>query len=288
VRANDAQRKARGHHSDPMSATSPDFPEASEPIPLMAAPEPLPPPPAPVGARVTMPARIDREFVVKNRLVERYIGGRLPLRGAQDLERFCREHPELLDEISLSDNINGALRLLDASGRASPWEPEPKKWWQPVWVLIATGAVTVVLGCSVLVLSGKLSGRDHTIAELKQRITLQPLEPTTSTRSIPMMPNRVGPSRRSLATIGGASVEMADIKIDMSWSPLDHYQVTVDRVDEGRVAILHNVKRDSSGVLHLELNSSALGPGSYQFSIDGLDRWGNPVPQAWATISIVR
>jgi hypothetical protein len=271
-----------------MLAMSPDSSEQSEPVPLMAPPDALPSPPSPASARVTMPARIDREFVVKNRLVERYIGGRLPLRGAQDLERFCREHPELLDEISLSDNINAALRLLDASGRASPWEPEPKKWWQQFWLLPAAAALAVVLGCTALVLSGKLNGRDHTIAALKQRITAQPLEPSTSTRTISMMPSRVGPSRRALATIGGSSVEMADLKIDMSWSPLDQYRVTVDRVDEGRVAILHNVKRDSNGVLHLTLNSSALGPGSYQFSIDGLDRWGNPVPQGWATVAVVR
>lgn len=254
----------------------------------MAPPDAPPPPPSPVAARVTMPARIDREFVIKNRLVERYIGGRLPLRGAQDLERFCREHPELLDEISLSDNINGALRLLDASGRASPWEPQPKQWWEQVWVLIAAAALVIILGCTALVLSGKLAGRDHTITALKQRVTLQPLEPSTSTRTIALMPSRQGPSQRSLATIGGSSVEMADLKIDMSWSGLDQYRVTVDRVDQGRVAILHNIKRDSSGVLHLELNSSALGPGDYQLSIDGLDRWGTPVPQAWATISITR
>ena len=50
--------------------------------------------------------------------------------------------------------------------------------------------------------------------------------------------------------------------------------------------MLHNVLRDSSGVLHLGLNSSALGPGNYQFSIDGLTWRGEAVPQAWASIQI--
>jgi hypothetical protein len=269
-----------------MPAASPNPSEQDDLPPLMPPPEPAAPPPSAAAAPAPVPGRIDHEFVVKNRLVERYIGGRLPVRGAQDLERFCREHPELLDEIHLSDHINAALRLLDASGRASPWEPEPRKWWEQLWVLIAAAALALILAGTSLVLSGKLSGRDHSIAQLKQRVAQQPLEPTTSTRTITLVPSRVAPSRRNMATIGGANAELADLKIDMSWTPLDAFRVTVDRIDQGRVAILHNLKRDSNGVLHLELNSSALGPGQYQLTIEGIDRWGNPIPQAWATISI--
>jgi hypothetical protein len=62
----------------------------------------------------------------------------------------------------------------------------------------------------------------------------------------------------------------------------------VDRVDQGRVAVFHNVLKDSNGVLHLGLNSSALGPGEYLFSIDGLNWRGEASPLAWATISIAR
>jgi hypothetical protein len=253
----------------------------------MPPPAPTAPPPSAAAAPAPVPGRIDQDFVVKNRLVERYIGGRLPLRGAQDLERFCREHPELLDEIHLSDHINAALRLLDASGRASPWEPEPKKWWEHVWVLIAATTLALILAGTTLVISGKVNGRDNTIAQLKREVAQQPLKPTTSTHTITIIPSRVAPSRRNTATIGGTNAEMADLKIDMSWTPLDQFRVTVDRIDQGRVAIFHNVKRDSNGMLHLLLNSSALGPGGYQFTIEGLDRLGNPIPQAWVTIGIV-
>jgi hypothetical protein len=252
----------------------------------MPPPAPTAQPPSAAATAPPSPGRIDREFVIKNRLIERYIGGRLPVRGAQDLERFCREHPELLDEIHLSENINAALRLLDAGGRASPWEPEPKKWWEQLWVLIAAASLAGVLGCCALALSSKLSTRDHAIAGLKQQVAQQPLKATTSKRTINVTPSRVAPSRHSVARIGGADAEMADLKIDMSWTPLDQFRVTVDRIDQGRVAVFHNIKRDSSGVLHLELNSSALGPGDYQLTIEGLDRWGNPIPQAWATISV--
>jgi hypothetical protein len=58
-------------------------------------------------------------------------------------------------------------------------------------------------------------------------------------------------------------------------------------VDQGRVGVLHDMQRDSSGNLQIELNSSALGPGDYQFTIEGLTWRGDPVPQAWANISFV-
>jgi hypothetical protein len=50
--------------------------------------------------------------------------------------------------------------------------------------------------------------------------------------------------------------------------------------------VLHNVMKDSNGHLHLALNSSALGPGNYQFTIEGLTWSGEPEPDAWITIGI--
>lgn len=268
-----------------------------------AEPEPLMPPaeervlttdslPAaqPIAPTVpTAPPQIDREFVIKNRLVERYIAGRLPVRGAQDLERFCREHPALLEEIHLTQNIQAAVRLLDATGQPSPWDPPPKRWWQRPQVAIALGVLALTLGITAAVLNGRAGAGEHEIARLKQLAIAQPLDPVTSTRTITVIPSRTAPSRKSLATLGGGgSGQMADLKFEMSWSPFKEYRVTVDRIDQGRVAVLHNVLRDSNNMVHVELNSSAFGPGDYQFTLEGLNWKGEPTPQAWATLAIAR
>ena len=81
---------------------------------------------------------------------------------------------------------------------------------------------------------------------------------------------------------------MADLKFDLSWSQFTAFRVTIDRIDQGRVGVLHNAQRDSNGNLHLELNSTALGPGDYQLTMEGLTWRGEAVPQAWATISFRR
>jgi hypothetical protein len=38
--------------------------------------------------------------------------------------------------------------------------------------------------------------------------------------------------------------------------------------------------------VRIALNTSALGPGNYQLSIDGMTWKGEPVPEAWITIGI--
>jgi len=244
----------------------------------------------PAGA-IQMPsapatAVMDREFVARNQIVERYLSGRLPLKGAQDFERYCRENPHSLEEIGLSERLSMALRLLEAGGVAPPWEAKPKRWWERLPVLLAGAALVLALAITVMVLTARLGARDHSILSLHQRLTIQALDPVRSTRTITVIPDRSGPSAQSALTIGGGATEMADLKIDVSWSKFTVFRVTIDRVDQGRVAVLHNLLRDSNGQLQLGLNSSALGPGDYAFTIEGLTLHGDVVPQAWSKISV--
>jgi hypothetical protein len=230
----------------------------------------------------------DRDFILRNQIVERYIGGRLPLKAAQEFERFCAEHPELLDELGLPERINVALRLLEAGGRALPWEERRTRWWAKLPIVIGTAALALVLAITTLVSSSKLAGRDHTVALLQQRILAQPLDPVRSTRTVTLKPDRTGPPKMSAVTLRGAAGEMADLKIDVSWSQFTAFRLTIDRVDQGRVAIVHNLLRDSNGDLHLELNSGALGPGEYQLTIEGLTWRGDAVLEAWTAVSVAR
>jgi len=88
--------------------------------------------------------------------------------------------------------------------------------------------------------------------------------------------------------IGGGTTQLADFRIDESRSPYHAFRVTIDRIDQGRVAVLGNLAKDSNGHLRLALNSSALGPGNYQLTLEGLDWRGEPQPDSWVTIGIAR
>jgi hypothetical protein len=242
-------------------------------------------PPAEASAAVVTPL-MDRDFIIRNQVVERYLSGKLPIKGATDFERFCRQEPEVLDEIGLPERVNSALRLLEASGKPEPWQQAAKKPWEKPQILFGLGAAALVLAVSLAIVGSGSVDKSRSIAKLKSQLMEQPLEPAGSTRTIQLIPSRVGSSTVPVITIGGATTQLADLKIDMNHSPYRAFRVTIDRVDQGRVAVLHNVMKDSNGNVHLALNSSALGPGRYQFTLDGLTWRGEPEPDAWITIGI--
>jgi len=244
---------------------------------------------SPTGAAGVVAATtplMDRDFIARNQIVERYLSGKLPIKGATDFERFCRAEPDLLDEIGLPERVNAGLRLLEASGKPEPWQQAPKKLWEKPQLSIGLGAAIVLLAVTLAVVGSASADKTRSITKLKAAIAEQPLEPAATTRTIRLVPSRTGSSNTPAITLGGTPAELDELHIDMTRSPYRAFRVTIDRVDQGRVAILHNIMKDSNGQLHLALNSSALGPGLYQFTIDGLTWRGDPEPDAWITIGI--
>jgi hypothetical protein len=253
-----------------------------------ANPTATPPHPATPLPEVPSQISMSREFILRHQIVERYLAGRLPPKGVQDFERFCADNPGLLDELGLPTQVNAALRLLEAGGRPPPWEERPRKIWEKPQALIAAAGLIVVLAGIALFLRSRLSAVQHSVAGLASQVHERPIDPATSTRSITLIPSRTAPSRRDAVTVGGGAAQLADFKIDMSWSAFTVFRVTIDRLDQGRVAVIHNALRDSNGNVHLSINTSALGPGSYQVALEGLNWRGEVSPQAWITFGVAR
>lgn len=231
---------------------------------------------------------MDRDFIARNQVVERYLSGRLPLKGATDFERFCRQHPQILDEIGLPERVNAGLRLLEASGKPEPWQEPARALWQKPPVILGLAVAVVILALTLVVAWGATVTRDHRIAALEKQAYERALDPATSTREIRLLPSRAGASATPAIKIGGPNAQLADFKIDESRSPYHSFRVTIDRIDQGRVGVITNLTKDSNGHLRIALNSSALGPGNYQLTIEGIGWRGDPEPDSWITIGIVR
>ncbi len=273
-------------------ATRPSAPKAAVPAPAAGASASVA---APTAAPATTPAStlpasppMDRDFIARNQVVERYLSGRLPLKGATEFEQYCSRHPELLDEIGLPERVNAGLRLLEASGKPEPWQEAAQPAWQRPQVTIALAIVALVCGSVAAVLAGASASRAHRIEQLQKQMAEQPLDPATSTREIRLLPSREGASNSPAITIGGPSTQMADMKIDESRSAYHIFRITIDRIDQGRVGVITNLVKDSNGHLRIALNSSALGPGNYQLTIEGIDWRGDPQPDSWITIGVAR
>jgi hypothetical protein len=274
---------------NPAAAIAASTPSGTKPAATSvaaASPPPASPatsaPPASHG-----PELMDRDFIARNQVVERYLSGRLPIKGATDFERFCREHPELLDELGIPERVNAALRLLEASGKPEPWAEPPKPFWQKLEIVLGLlGAVLVLAGALAIVASGSTQ-KTHRIAALQQEVIERPLDPATSTRDIRLLPSREGASDTPAIIIGGGSeAQLADFRIDESRSPYRLFRITIDRINQGRVGIIDHLAKDSDGNLRIALNSTALGPGDYQLTIEGLTWQGLPQPDSWVTIGV--
>jgi hypothetical protein len=265
------------------------------PVRAVPPPQALPGPPAapPATARrppdpenVPVPPVMDRDFIARNRIVELYLSGRLPVRGATVFERYCRQNPQILDEIGLPERVHAGLRLLEASGKPEPWQEKPKRFWERPYVPLVLAVLVLVLGGGILALNRQLSEQTHKVSVLHQLVVDQPLDAAATTSTVDIQPTHAGPVAAIATIIGGASAQLVNVKIDMTHSDFRAFRVTIDRKDQGRVAVLNNLIKDSNGELGFSLNSSALGAGLYPLTIEGLDWRGDAQPDAWAAITI--
>jgi hypothetical protein len=229
---------------------------------------------------------MDREFIARNHIVELYLSGRLPVRGATVFERFCRENPQILDEIGLPERVHTGLRLLEASGKPEPWQEKPKQFWERPYVPATLSGLVLLLGVSLLMLNRQLTDQTHKVTVLRQQLTEQPVDAATGTVGIDLQPTHLGPSAAIATTIGGSAAQLVNIKVDLTHSDFRAFRVTIDRVKQGRVAVLNNLIKDSNSELGFSLNTSAFGAGPYLLTIEGLDWRGDPQPDSWAALNI--
>jgi len=229
---------------------------------------------------------MDREFIIKNQIVERYLAGRLPPKGVTDFEKLIRSRPQLIEELGLPEKVNAGLRLLDAAGIAEPWAEKPKKFWEsPAFTMGAAAlAAAALIGCAVLAM--QVSSRNASIAKQKLENLERPIAPSTRKRTILVGVARNGPPAQSTLTINHG--EFAEMKVDLSFTKYGAFKVSIDRVNQGRVAVLDGVEKDSNGHLRISLNASAFGPGDYLVVIEGLNMRRESLPMGWFRLTVAR
>ncbi len=243
-------------------------------------------PAAPAAAPVAPAPAMDREFIIKNQVVERYLSGRLPPKGVTDFERLIRSRPELIEELGLPDRVNAGLRLLDAAGIAEPWAEKQKKLWEkPVFTFAAAGvAIVALIACLVMAL--QVSSRNDSITRLKAENHDRPVAPSTRKRTIIVRTSRGGPPSAASLTINTG--EFAELKVDMSWTKFQIFRVTIERIGQGRVGIFDGLTKDSNGDVRISLNSGAFGPGDYLVTFEGLNLRREGLPVGWFRFGVAR
>ena len=239
------------------------------------------------GSPQTAPPRFDRKFIEDHELVERYLENKLPFKGARDLENWCREHPDYLNELKLSERAQMSLKLLEASGQpADLREPQPP-WWKTIHVLIGLCVVTFLSLVAFWALLGKyvlLRGELEDTRHLMNQGSL--VQPATSS-VLRVSPDRAPGVDHARIVVTRAAPQLMDVHIDLGYTDkLTEFRLFVDKKDQGRALILNNLLKDSNGELRMTLNSTGLSAGIYNVRIEALPFRGSPIPVGWLILDV--
>jgi hypothetical protein len=236
--------------------------------------------PAPVSPR------FDRKFIEDHRLVECYLENKLPFKGARDLEQWCREHPDYLNELKLSERALASLKLLEASGRPQDLaEPKPL-WWTSIYVLIGLGAVTFLCLVAFWSLAGKYYLLQGKLEETKRVMSQGPLVQPATKKAILVSPDHAPGVNRARIKLSRTTPLLMDVHIDLGYTQLTQFRLLVDKKDQGRALVLNNLLKDSNGELRVTLNSTGLSAGIYTVRIEALAPREVPIPIGWLILDV--
>jgi hypothetical protein len=232
------------------------------------------------------PPRFDAKFIEEHRLIERYLENKLPVKGARDLENWCRANPDYLIGLKISDRAQASLKLLEASGKPLDLrEPQPA-WWKSVYVLVALGVIALASLLAFWVLFSKHMLLRSQLEDARTRVLQGSLEPPTVASSIKVSPDRAPGIDHARVAVNRSAPQLMDLRIDMSFTKAMQFRLLVDKQNQGRALILNNLLKDSNGELRLTFNTSGLAAGVYTARIEELPFHGSPIPEGWLILEV--
>jgi hypothetical protein len=239
------------------------------------------------GNPQTAPPRFDRKFIEDHNLVERYLENKLPLKGARDLENWCRANPDYLTELKLSERAQTSLKLLEASGQPVDLQEPPPPWWKTTHVLIGLSVVAFLSLVAFWALLGKYVLLRGELADTRTLMNQGSLVQPATTREVRVSPDRAPGVDHARIVVTRAAPQLMDVHIDLGYTnKLMEFRLFVDKKDQGRALILNDLLKDSNGELRMTLNSTGLSVGIYNVRIEALPFRGSPIPIGWLILDV--
>jgi hypothetical protein len=239
------------------------------------------------GNPPTAPPRFDRKFIEDHKLVERYLENKLPLKGARDLENWCRANPDYLNELKLSERAQTSLKLLEASGQPVDLQEPRPPWWKTIHVLIGLTVVAFLSLVAFWALLGKYVLLRGELADTRTLMNQGSLVQPATTGEVRVSPDRAPGVDHARIVVTRAAPQLMDVHIDLGYTnKLMEFRLFVDKKDQGRALILNDLLKDSNGELRMTLNSTGLSAGIYNVRIEALQFRGSPIPIGWLILDV--
>ena len=233
--------------------------------------------------------RFDRTFIEDHNLIERYLTNQLPVKGARDLENWCRANPEYLNELKLSERAQSSLKLLEASGRPQDLaEPKPP-WWKSVYLLMGLGALAFFSLFAFWALFAKYELTRMQLDDARTVATQGTLvQPAVESTQL-VTPDHAQGIDQARVVVSRNAPQLMDVHINLKYTDkLTLFRLFVDKKDQGRALVLNDLMKDSNGELRMTLNSTGLAPGIYNVRIEGMPfrGSGSPIPVGWLILDV--
>ena len=239
-------------------------------------------------ASPTPAPRFDAKFIEDHQLIERYLQNKLPMKGARDLENWCRTNPAYLNALNLSDRAAASLKLLEASGRPLDLSEPATPWWRKAYVTLALAGLALTCLVGVWVLYGKYVLLRGELDDARARMHQGSLTPPATQTEVHASPDRAPGIDKAKLTVNGNAPQLMDVHIDLTYTKAMQFRLIVDKQDQGRAMILNNLIKDSNGELRLTFNTTGLAAGIYRIRLEALPSRasGRPLPEGWLLLEV--
>lgn len=256
---------------------------------------------------------MDQQYIKEQRIVDRYLAGDLTVREARQFEKYCLEHPDVLQDMPipvrlkarlsrqpLDHSETGMFQTIPSSATIAATEglEDEEQDEAParerrlgagsskglVYSLLAAvtllAAATVFYGLRARALAGELQ-------HLKQSVQKSQLQAPSTVQTFKVQLNRSGVPAEPTISLGWPEpAQLLELSVDTTELAYAQYQITIQKRDDARLLVLRRVARDSNRELRLALNSSAFGPGQYVFKIEGYTWRGQLEPAGWISVGL--
>lgn len=260
-------------------------------------------------------AHMNRDYIDREHIVDRYLSGELSVREAREFEKYCVEHPEFLKALPIPVRLKtrlsrqpeehsetGMFQAIPSSAthaavqateegfdlaaetdelrrRYGGGGPSRTLFFAVVVALIAAVAGLIAYGFHASSLSAELD-------KMQSEVSASQMQPPGSVQTYRLQLSRAKPESATLSLGWLQPPQLLDLYIDASDGKYSAFLITIDRVDGSRIMQLRRINRDSNRDVRLALNSSAFGPGEFLLRFDGYNWRGQTEEVGWVRLKL--
>jgi len=262
---------------------------------------------------------MDRNYIESEQIVDRYLAGELTVREAREFEKYCLEHPQFLNSLPIpvrlkarlarrpmedsetgifqaipSSATHAALRATENDAEDDEDDDDGRKWQASSAegsganrIVVYALAFALIAAIGGLIAYGMhASSLAKELKDVKRNLQSTQMQAPGSVQTYRLQLSRAKPAAPTVAIGWPNPPQLMDIFVDVTEGTYTTFQITIDKVDGGRVMQIRRIARDSNKELRFGLNSSAFGPGNYLLRFDGYTWRGQPEEIGWVMLGL--